>query len=109
MNILPNYNQPLVEKGLTARTWYQFFQSMWKGFPTGAEVSVTATASPMTYLAPSKGFLIVNGGTVSLVQFTRDQKTNYTTGQTQGCFPVSNGDALIVTYSVTPTLTFVPQ
>ena len=108
MNALPNFNQPLVEKGVTSRAWFQFFQQLWKGTPPGSEVPVTASASPFKYTAPNRGFLIISGGTVTLVQFARST-TNYTTGQTSGCFPVSAGDSVIVTYSSAPLLTFVPQ
>ncbi len=108
MNALPNFNQPIVEKGVTSRAWYQFLQQLWKGTPPAAESSVTVGASPFTFTASQRGFVIVQGGTVSLVQFSRST-TNYTTGQTSGCFPVSAGDSLIVTYSVSPNMTFVPQ
>lgn len=106
---VPNYREPIVEKGVTGRTWYQFLVDVWKGKPPASESTVLATSSPFTYTAASKGFVIVQGGTVSLVQFSRNGTTNYTTGQTQGTFPLSQGDSLVVTYSVAPTLTWVPQ
>ena len=108
MNALPNFQQPIAEKGVTSRAWYQFFQQLWKGVPPADESSVTVTASPFTYTASQRGFVIVNGGTVSLIQFARTT-TNYTTGQTSGCFPLSSGDSLVVTYTGKPTMTFVPQ
>lgn len=106
---IPNYREPMSEKGATGRTWYQFMVDVWKGKPPASEGSVIPTSSPFTYTAQTKGFLIVQGGTVSLVQFSRNGTTNYSTGQTQGTFPLSQGDSLIVTYSVTPILTWVPQ
>lgn len=110
MNALPNFNQQISDsKGITTRAWYQFLQQLWKGAPPSSEVAVPVYASPFTYSAAQRGFLIVNGGTVSMVQWSRDGKTNYVTGQTQGCFPLSSGDALVIVFSATPTLVFVPQ
>ena len=110
MNALPNFSQSIADKGgSTNRAWYQFFQGIWKGLPPASESTITAPASPFIYSAAMRGFVIISGGTVTLVQFSRDGKTNYTTGQTQGCFPVSNGDSLTVTFSAAPSMTFVPQ
>jgi hypothetical protein len=108
VNALPNFQQAIVEKGVTSRAWYQFFQQLWKGTPPGSEAAITVEASPFKYTAAQRGFVIVNGGTVILVQFNRTT-TNYVTGQTAGCFPLSAGDSLIVTYTGVPTMTFVPQ
>lgn len=108
-NAIPQNTQAFLEKGVMARVWYFFLQGLWKGTPPSAESAIAAGVSPYTYTSASRGFLIVQGGTVSLVQFSRDGITNYTTGQTAGCFPLSQGDSLVVTYSVAPTLTWVPQ
>lgn len=59
------------------------------------------------FTAPSKGYVILNGGSVSAVQFTRSVTT--LTGQTAGIFPLNQGDVLTVTYASLPTMTFVPQ
>lgn len=99
----------LIQGKNISRTWRLFFTDVWKGKPQGSIASVTVTASPFTYQAASKGFMVVQGGTVSLIQFTRDGVTNVTTGQTSGCIPLCQGDSVIVTYSILPTLTWVPQ
>lgn len=108
-NGLPQNPEPLLSGKLTSRVWYFFFQGLWKGAPPSAESLITPSASPFTYIAPSRGFLIVSGGTVVAVQYSRDGLSNYLTGQTSGCFPLSQGDRLIVIYSAAPTLTWVPQ
>lgn len=107
---IPSYRTPIYtkDKGEMERTWYKFFTDIWKGLPSAPVVSITATVSPFVYQSTSKGFMIVNGGTVSLIQFTRDGITNYPTGQTNGVFPLAQGDSLIVVYSVVPMLTWVP-
>lgn len=106
---LPNYRLALVEKGQTSSPWYKFFTGIFDGKPPGPESTVTVGTSPFTYTATQKGFIIVQGGTVSLVQWSRGGTTNYATGQTQGCFPLSQGDSLIVTFTGAPNMTFVPQ
>jgi hypothetical protein len=106
---IPNYRQAISQKGVTERTWYQFFNDVWKGRPQGDIQPITVGTSPFTYQVTSKGFMVVKGGTVSLIQFTRDGITNVNTGITAGCIPLSQGDSIIVTYSVTPTMTWIPQ
>ena len=109
-NTIPQFEQRVIRQGgVTAKEWYFFFQALWKGLPQALEVPVVPGPTPFTYTAPTRGFLIVQGGTISLVQFSRDGSTNYSVGTTAGSFPLSQGDQLIINYSVAPTLTFVPQ
>lgn len=103
---VPTYEQPLTIQERNSSYWYRFFQDSDTGRPPTAEASITVTASPFTYTAPRKGFVIVNGGTVSIIAFSRSG-TFYTTGQTTGTFTVAQGDQLKVTYSGLPTMTFV--
>ena len=105
---IPNYAQPMYVKGNMERTWYQFFSDVWKGKPASDVSAVVPVSSPFTYQANSKGFMIIQGGTVSLVQFSRDMNVNYNTGQTNGVFPLGQNDSLIVSYSVAPVFTWVP-
>jgi hypothetical protein len=109
LNTQPSYDEPLTKKGFTTRGWYTFWAGLLTGQPTGFPSSVTLSASPMSYKAPEGGHLIIQGGAVTLVSLTRDGITNYNTGQTQGMFPVSLGDTLIINYTGTPVLTFVPR
>jgi hypothetical protein len=106
---LPTYDQQLLNGKFTNKVWYFFFKSLYDGQPAAAEYAVTVSSAPFTFVAPQKGFLIVNGGTVQLIQFSRSGTVNYTTGQTSGVFPLSSGDSLIIRWSVAPTVTFVPQ
>lgn len=105
----PTYTEPLNTGSNTTASWYRWFQNVDKGLPPSSELVVTVTASPWTYTAPSKGFVIVTGGTVSLIQFSRTVGTFYPTGQTSGTFPVSQNDRIQITYSAAPAVTFVPQ
>jgi 2-keto-4-pentenoate hydratase len=70
--------------------------------------TLTPGASPYTYTATADGAVIVNGGTVSLIAFVR-AGTVVGTGETAGMFPVRSGDGIRVTYSVVPTMRFVPN
>lgn len=106
---IPTFDQTLTDKGVTNRVWYFFWQSLYKGNPPGAESTLTVTQSPFTFVAAQRGFVIVQGGTVSMIQFSRGGVQNYNTGATTGVFPLSAGDSLIVTYSGIPAMTFVPQ
>jgi len=108
-NRMPTYTEPLLAKGNTSRGWYGYFQALWKGQPSGPVTVATLTASPYTYSAPTGGVVIIQGGTVTSVSFSRDGVTNYATGQTQGMFPVSQGDSLIIAYSSAPNITFAPR
>lgn len=73
--------------------------------PTG----VTLGASPAVYryVGPNSGSLIVSGGTVSLIEFSRGGVVYYTTGQIAGMFALSPTDYLRITYTVVPTVTLV--
>lgn len=71
---------------------------------------ITVTASPFKYTAVTGGDtrVIVTGGTVSSINFTRDNGTTLIAVPTSGMFDLSQGDALIVTYTAAPVMTAVP-
>jgi len=72
---------------------------------------ITPGASPYTY-ANASGFdadVLVAGGTVSAIAFSRDGATFYPVGITAGSVHLSPGDKVKVTYSVVPTMTLVPR
>ena len=72
---------------------------------------VTPGASPYTYQNTSgrPGDMIVSGGAVSAIAFSRDNATFYSVGIVSGIFPLSAYDFLRVTYTVAPTMTFIPR
>lgn len=76
--------------------------------PTRAVETVTPSASPYTYTARCDGFLIVQGGTVSQLDYRRLAAT-VQIGVVAGMFPVQLGDGIKVTYTVAPTVTFIPR
>ena len=104
----PKYEQPLTIGKDTASWWYRWFQDTDVGNPPSSETTVKLTGSPFSYTAPSKGYLVIYGGSVSLIQVVRVAK--YITGQTQGLFPVSKNDQIIITYTGGgPYVTFFSQ
>lgn len=68
-------------------------------------ISVTPGASPFSYPAPFSGDVVIDGGTVSAIAFSRDG-THFITYPT-GVVPVAEGDIVKVTYSAAPTMTMV--
>ena len=75
-----------------------------------AIVTLTPGASPWTYQSPFGGDvrLLVAGGTVSALDFSRDNVTFYPMGVVAGQITLSQNDFLRVTYTVAPTVTAVP-
>jgi hypothetical protein len=108
-NRVPQFLQPLSVQGVTSRDWYFFWDALFRGLAPGNETAVTLDSSPATYSATVKGSLIVSGGTVSLIEFSRDGTTFYDTGQTAGMFALNAADRLRVTYTVLPDAVFVPS
>jgi hypothetical protein len=107
LRIVPTYTQAWTPGSKNDSTWYRYFQANETGEPPALESVIAVGASTFSFTAPRKGFVIIQGGTVSLVQFNRSG-TNIATGATNGLFPVAQNDILRVTYSGKPVMTFVP-
>ena len=69
--------------------------------------AISPSGSPFTYTAPFNGSVIVTAGSVSDIAIVR-QGTSIETGVTVGQFMLSRLDQLVVTYSMAPTMTFLP-
>lgn len=76
-----------------------------------APAGITVGASPFTYnnTASNDQSVIVKGGTVSKIEFSRDNITYFDVGVVAGMFTVSKGDYLRVTYTVVPTMTGISR
>ena len=77
--------------------------------PLSLPSAITVTASPFLFQAGGNASVIVSGGTVSLVEFSRDAVTFYASGMIAGMFTLSMSDYLRVTYTLIPIMTFVPR
>jgi hypothetical protein len=76
---------------------------------------ITVGASPFTYqLLPSNGTnpypqdVVVRGGTVSKIEKKRGGAAAEDLGVTAGMFRLEVNDSLVVTYSVAPTMRYIP-
>ncbi len=67
---------------------------------------ITVDTSPFSYTAKEPGFVIIQSGTVSAIHLIRGADDLNLTGQL--VIPVSINDTVTTTYSVLPTITFVP-
>lgn len=76
--------------------------------PITVAAGVTPGPSPYTYSGLVDGLLVVRGGTVSLVEYER-QGAFTNLGVTSGLVPVKAGDVVRITYTVAPTVSFIPQ
>lgn len=65
-------------------------------------VGITIPASPWTWTAPSRGFLVIEGGVVTGVATTRGGVLVHFS-LTTGLYPVAVGDPVTVIYSTVPT------
>ena len=73
--------------------------------------TITVTGSPFSYQNTTTfpADVIVQGGTVSKVEFSRDGSTWYDVGVVAGMLGLSPSDRLRVTYTVAPTMTLIPR
>lgn len=106
---IPTYTQPLTKGDNMSASWRRWFHDIEVGTPPSNEQTIIPTGSPFTYQALLRGYVIIQGGSVSQVSFSRTPAIFYNTGQTSGMFSVNLGDSLKVTYSMAPTMVFVPS
>lgn len=70
--------------------------------------NVSPSGSPYSYTAAFDGTMVVTGGVVSALALIR-QGTSIALGITTGLVPLSRTDQVQITYSATPTVTFLPR
>jgi hypothetical protein len=74
-----------------------------------APSTISLTGSPFTFTASAYGSLYLAGTTLTTVQIKRGSAAAFTCGTTTGCVTVSQNDKIIVTYTGTPTATWLPM
>ena len=71
-----------------------------------SRINVVPGASPYSHI--NTGYedmlLLVSGGTVSAIEYSRDGTTFDVTGETSGAFVISPGDRVRIAYTVAPTV-----
>lgn len=105
---LPTFTQQWTPGNVNDANWYRWSTQTENGTPPSSESAVTIGASPFTYTAPEKGFLVVSGGTITSVMISRIPNQFYLTGQTAGMFPLSQNDSLKFVFTGKPIMTFFP-
>lgn len=93
--------------GYLTPAWRAWFNAVF-GTP-GAIAQLTPGVSPYTYMPNVPGFALIIGGTVSNLALIRGRVTIASLGFVAGFVPLSLKDQLVVTYSVVPTMWFVPR
>lgn len=93
------------ERGFFTPQWVRFFTDLIT--PPKSVVAFVLGASPASVKPSESGHLIITGGTVSSVKLLRGGTLLNLPG-TSGLFPVSYGDELIITYTIAPTVQFIP-
>lgn len=88
-------------------TWFQFFVRIAQLSAEQPIATPTVGASPFVYTASTIGHVFVTGGTVSSVVLIR---SGISVTCAENIFiPVTANDAVTVTYSVAPTMNFIPS
>lgn len=104
--IVPSSQQPIADPstGMVTTFWQRFFNALVSA--PGPIVSVTVDPSPFMYTAGAPGTLVISGGTISAVDLSRN--TASISLGTSRSISMANGDGVTITYSVMPTVSFIP-
>jgi len=73
------------------------------------ETTISVGTTPFVYTPIVSGSVIVSGGAVSLIEYSKDGQMFYPTGVIGGVFQMIASSSLRVTYSSPPALTFFPR
>lgn len=104
-SIVPSSAAPIAgPSGEVQPAWLRFFNQLVAGAAPIEEVVLTG--SPFSYTASQTGALVISDGTVSAITLTRRTTTIPISSST---VDMANGDIATVTYSVDPTINFVPN
>lgn len=91
--------------GRIVNPWINYLQQFTVAPPN--IMALTVSVSPFSYTAKEPGNIAVTGGTVSAIHLIRGSIDIDLTGEK--IVPVGIKDTIIVTYSVIPTIQFIPS
>jgi hypothetical protein len=80
-------------------------------YSVGPRLSLTIGASPFSFQndTPTRVMILLNGGTVSLLEYSRDNVTyDAVGGLLSGDFFLNPGDWMRITYTIAPTGIYYP-
>lgn len=95
------------QAGLIIQPWIAYLQQF--TIPPPPFLDITVTASPFEYEAKEPGYISVTGGTVSAISLTRGTDTIIVGTATRLLVPVAINDIVTITYTVLPTIKFIPS
>jgi hypothetical protein len=92
-----------------AKTWV--YGIKWRTFPKAPYIiTAPVSATGTQYIDTWPGTMLIEGGTVTLVEISRDNATYYQVSTSSGvAIPIQHTDYYRITYSVAPTITLLPQ
>ena len=93
--------------GIAASIWYQFLTRLAQLTPERPIAPIAVGASPFVYESFTIGSVFVTGGAVSGIVLGRGDVLLACPSDV--FIPVAANDTVTVTYSVAPTMTFVPS
>ena len=105
----PSWAVPAIdtETGLLTQAWHGYLAQL-AGEPGPILPNIAVGPNPFAYKAPSGGTLSVTGGTVSSITLARARVSGVNVGFTSGSVAVGANDVVTITYSVAPTVNFIP-
>lgn len=110
MQIFPNTIQDFVNSaGRILKPWIQYLQQFTQSPPNF--INLTVGSSPFSYSAKEPGYIYIFGGTVSVIQLIRGTiafSIGIVSGVAGQTVPVSINDTVKITYSVKPSVWFIP-
>lgn len=95
-----------LQRAIDIGPWFDVIFQPPSDMPSG--VFTISPASGSTYYASGQCGVVVSGGVVSSISHVRGSVTT-NLGVVSGIFELSDGDGLIITYSVAPTVSVVPR
>lgn len=105
---IPQKGLPVADKdGIIGDGWYRFLLRLAQLTPERVISPVAVGDSPFEYQATTIGNLLITGGTVSAISLTRGNVTVDCTTNPR-FVPMTAKDIVTITYSVLPTINFVP-
>jgi hypothetical protein len=104
---LPNLLAKFVnDLGRIIPPWNSYLQQFTQAPPNF--MAQTVSGSPFSFTATEPGMIAISGGTVIAVTLTRGA-TVINLGATPKLIPVAIADTVTITYSVLPTISFIPS
>lgn len=105
---LPDFELAVVDKEQKfTPAWQRALTRLAQLSPERKIRAVSPGVSPFTYTASTIGHLLIAGGNVSAVTLVRG--ANSVSCPVSGFIPMAGKDSVVITYTVAPTLNFIPS